>query len=81
VVSVVRGARSIVDDARRLSGPARTAEPATIDGRPGAAVIRDGAVALVLSFTIAGNLVDGFDVVADPSRLAGMVVQPRIEAP
>jgi hypothetical protein len=44
-------------------------------------VIRDGAVALVLSFTIAGNLVDGFDVVADPSRFAGMVVQPRIEAP
>jgi hypothetical protein len=44
-------------------------------------VIRDAAVAPVLTFTIAGNLVDGFDVVADPSRLAGMVVQPRIEAP
>ncbi|BBF99015.1 MULTISPECIES: sigma-70 family RNA polymerase sigma factor [Pseudonocardia] len=73
--TAVRGARSIVDEARSLSGPARAAEPATVDGRPGAAVVRDGTVTLVLRFTITDGLISSFEIIAEPARVAAVVVQ------
>jgi RNA polymerase sigma factor (sigma-70 family) len=68
------GARAIVDEARIRSGPARTARPATVDGRPGAAVFRDGIPVLALTFTIADDRIQEFAVIGDPAALAALSI-------
>lgn len=72
--ATTRGARSIVEEARSFSAPARRARPATIDGRPGAVVTRAGGTALALTFTVADGRIERFEVIADPRRLARLAI-------
>jgi len=74
--TTVHGAHTIVAEARRFSGPAREARPVVIDGHPGAAVVRDGVPVLALTFTISGELIEAFEVIADRERLRGLSIVP-----
>jgi RNA polymerase sigma-70 factor (ECF subfamily) len=76
---VVHGAHAIAEEARRFSAPARNARPATIDGHPGAAVIRHGVPTLALVFTVSGDLIDSFEVIAAPERLRDLSIDLRTD--
>jgi hypothetical protein len=78
--TTVRGAHAIAEETRRFSAPARRARPALIDGHPGAAVIRRGVPVLALTFTITGDLIDAFEVIAAPERLRGLSIDPTVGA-
>jgi RNA polymerase sigma-70 factor (ECF subfamily) len=41
-----------------------------VNGTAGAVVAPHGRLLLVLTFTVAGDRVTGYDVIADPARLA-----------
>jgi RNA polymerase sigma-70 factor (ECF subfamily) len=62
--------------AARFDG-ARGAQPVTIDGDPGAAWILRGAVQVAFAFHVAGGLVRGIELIADPEILAGLDVTRR----
>ncbi|TDD77787.1 sigma-70 family RNA polymerase sigma factor [Actinomadura darangshiensis] len=61
--------------ARRLSGRARGARPALLDGGAGAAWSVGGELRAVFSFTIADGRITAIDVIADPWRLARIDVE------
>ncbi|MEV0055466.1 sigma-70 family RNA polymerase sigma factor [Saccharopolyspora shandongensis] len=66
----VRGARTVVDETRALRANARRARVASINGRPGIAVMADHGPRLALLFRIAAGRIVHYDVVADPARIA-----------
>lgn len=72
--TTVHSARSIADEARTLSAPAHEAQHATIDGLPAAVAARAGKVTLALTFVIRHGLIEAFEVIADPERLAGLSI-------
>jgi RNA polymerase sigma factor (sigma-70 family) len=74
--TTVHGARMIAEEARRFSAPARRARPATIDGRPGAAVVHRGVPTLVLTFGFTGDRIDELEIIAAPERLRALVIEP-----
>jgi RNA polymerase sigma factor (sigma-70 family) len=74
--TVVRGARAIAEQTRRFSAPARDARPVTIDGHPGAVVVRRGVPVLALTFTVTGDVIDTFAVIAAPERLGRLRIEP-----
>jgi RNA polymerase sigma factor (sigma-70 family) len=77
--AVVRGARAVVEDARRLSAPGQEAELVLVDGAPGAVVVHDGRLTLALTFIIQDDRITEFEVIGDPARLAGLtVVTPAV---
>jgi RNA polymerase sigma factor (sigma-70 family) len=53
-----------------LGQRARFAEPALVNGTVGAVIAPHGRLQLVLAVTLAGERVAGYDVIADPARLA-----------
>lgn len=55
--------------ARTFSGRARFAEPALIDGVPGAIWAPGGAPRVVFAFTVIGGVVTGIELLADPETL------------
>lgn len=57
-------------EARGFQATARRARLATIDGRPGLAVWSERQLSVALLFTISGERIVHYDVVADPQRLA-----------
>jgi len=65
----VRGARAVAEETLVLSGQARLARPALVDGAPGLVVAPGGRLRLALSLTIEGEQIVEIDVVADPGRL------------
>jgi RNA polymerase sigma-70 factor (ECF subfamily) len=67
----LRGAEPV---AGFYNGRAQNARTAFVDGLPGAAVVVDGAVKLVVMFTILDERIRAFDVVADPDQLAQMEI-------
>ncbi len=69
----VRGAEVV---AGFYNGRAQAARTAFVDGLPGATVILDGTLKLVLMFTILDGLIRAVDVVADPEQLAEMEIVP-----
>jgi hypothetical protein len=67
---VVSGADAVARQTLVLGQRARFAEPALVNGTVGAVVAPHGRLLLVLAITVAGDRVTGYDVIADPARLA-----------
>jgi len=62
----VRGAAAV---AGTFSGRARVAQPALVDGRPGAVWAPGGRPRVVFGFTINAGKITAIDLIADPARL------------
>ncbi|HYH30547.1 MAG TPA: sigma-70 family RNA polymerase sigma factor [Pseudonocardia sp.] len=71
---VVRGAEAVASGAMAATGRARSTGVALVDGAVGLAMAPRGRLFLVLTFTIADELITGIEVVADPERLGGMEI-------
>ncbi len=70
--AVLRGAEDVARETRVIGRRARFGVPVLVDGEVGAAIAPDGRLRLVLRFEVAAGRVAGFEVVADPARLAGL---------
>lgn len=67
----VRGARAVAEGTVLLAARSRVAELALVDGRVGAVVVSGGRPRFALRFELsADGLISGYDVIADPARLA-----------
>ncbi|WP_236809229.1 sigma-70 family RNA polymerase sigma factor [Amycolatopsis albispora] len=66
----VRGARAVAESIMQFGRRAHLAEIALVNGELGVVVAPGGRLALVLTFTIDGGLVTGYEVIASPRRLA-----------
>ena len=67
--TTLRGARSVAANARMFSANARFAEPALLDDAVGIVVAPNGRLAIVLRFTVSGELITEIDIAADADRL------------
>ena len=67
---VLSGADAVARQTLVLGPRARFAEPALVNGTVGAVIAPHGRLQLVLAVTVAGGRVAGYDVIADPARLA-----------
>jgi len=65
----LRGAPAV---AATFAGRARAARPALVDGVPGLVWAQGGVPRVVFALTIAGGVITGIEVVADPERLAAL---------
>lgn len=65
----IRGARNWAQGAIAFSQATRFAEPALINGNPGAVFAPRGKLSRVLSFTIAERKIVQVDIIGDPARL------------
>ncbi|GAA2079570.1 sigma-70 family RNA polymerase sigma factor [Streptomyces albiaxialis] len=72
--AVLRGARAVAEETRLLARNARFAGPALVDGAPALVVAPHGRLRLALRLTIEGGRVAAYEVIADPARLARLVV-------
>ena len=72
--ALIRGARSVAEQASFAAKLARFVRPALINGTPGAVVVTGGRVFSVMSFTVAGGRIATIEVLYDPDRLAGLDV-------
>ena len=71
----IKGADGV---ARTFSGRARAAQPALIEGKPGAVWLDAGEVRVAFCFTIAGDRISAIDLVADRATLTRSIIQrPR----
>lgn len=71
----IQGADAV---ARTFSGRARAAQPASIDGSPGAVWMHDGELRVAFAFTIAGDRIAAINFIADPATLAKSIIEhPR----
>jgi RNA polymerase sigma-70 factor (ECF subfamily) len=70
----VRGARAVAQGTVALGSRSRFAELALVDGAVGVVVARHGRLALALTFTVEGDRIVRYDVIADPERLARLQV-------
>jgi RNA polymerase sigma-70 factor (ECF subfamily) len=68
----IRGARAV---AEALRGKAQGAQPALIDGEPGAVWAQGGKVRSVFAFTIRDGRIAAIDLVMEPARLGALQVQ------
>jgi RNA polymerase sigma-70 factor (ECF subfamily) len=75
----VRGARNVAAEIVVFGRNARFAELALIDGAVGIVVAPDGRLELALAITIEGERIAGYELIADPARLArlGLAVLDR----
>ena len=69
---VLRGVESVRQGALLASERARASELALVDGAPGLLMVREGRLAVVLSFRVDGDRITGIEVIADPERLRGL---------
>lgn len=70
----VRGARAVARGVVALAARSRSAELALVDGAVGVVVARHGRLAFALTFTVVGDRIARYDVIADPGRLARLQV-------
>ena len=63
------GARTVAQQTVVFGRRSRFAEPALVNGSVGAVVAPRGRLLLVLTFTIEGEGITGYEVIADPARL------------
>jgi RNA polymerase sigma factor (sigma-70 family) len=63
--------------ARMFSGRARAAQPALIDGEPGAVWMHEGDVRVAFRFTITDDRITAIDLVADRAAIAQSVIDRR----
>ncbi|BCJ36699.1 DNA-directed RNA polymerase sigma-70 factor [Actinocatenispora thailandica] len=68
--AVVRGAQQVARGTVALAGRSRQAELVLLDGRIGAIVAPGGRLRFALAFDVDGDLITGYEVIADPDRLA-----------
>jgi RNA polymerase sigma factor (sigma-70 family) len=68
----IEGADSV---ARMFSGRALAAQPASIDGKPGAVWMHERQVRVAFRFTITGDRITGIDLVADLTTLAASTIE------
>lgn len=68
----VRGAEAV---AEHFKGRARFAQPALVDGVPGAVWAPGGATRVVFTFRFEGDRVAGIEIVMDPETIAAMDLQ------
>ena len=73
----VRGAEAVASQALlfRQSAQASTGEPALVNGAAGMVVRRGGKPEVVFGFTVVGGLIVEIDVLADPERVAALVLE------
>ncbi|MFD9062760.1 sigma-70 family RNA polymerase sigma factor [Kitasatospora purpeofusca] len=77
---LLRGAGAVARETRVIGRRARFAVPVLVDGELCAAIAPDGRLRLLLRFEVADGRVAGFEVVADPARLAALELSlPRQE--
>ncbi len=75
VPAEVRGARTVAEGTVLLAARSREAELALVDGRVGAVLVSGGRLRFALRFEVtADGLISGYEVIADPERLAGLAV-------
>jgi RNA polymerase sigma factor (sigma-70 family) len=68
--SPLRGAATVAGRALAFQRLSLDARAVLVNGLPGLMTVRDGQPVAVMSFTIAGGVVVGIDLLADPERLA-----------
>ncbi|MFE2107114.1 sigma-70 family RNA polymerase sigma factor [Kitasatospora sp. NPDC059463] len=68
--AVLRGADAVARETQVIGRRARFGVPVLVDGGAGAAIAPDGRLRLLLTFDVRDGRVAGFEVVADPARLA-----------
>lgn len=68
----LRGADAV---ARTFAGRARAAQPAFIDGKPGAVWMHGGELQVAFRFTISGDRISEIELVADRETLAHSVIE------
>ena len=66
----VRGAEAVAGQALMYSRLGVLAQPALINGVPGAVSVRDGKTIAVGAFTVSGGKIVASDILADPERLS-----------
>ncbi|KJY39822.1 sigma-70 family RNA polymerase sigma factor [Streptomyces sp. NRRL S-495] len=69
---LLRGAEAVARETRVIGRRARFAVPVLVDGELCAAIAPGGRLRLLLRFEVADGRVAGFEVVADPARLAAL---------
>ncbi|MFJ4093769.1 sigma-70 family RNA polymerase sigma factor [Kitasatospora sp. NPDC089913] len=69
---LLRGAGAVARETRVIGRRARFAVPVLVDGEVCAAIAPDGRLRLLLRFEVLDGRVAGFEVVADPARLAAL---------
>ncbi len=69
---VLRGARSVAENASLAERLARFVRPALVNGAAGAVVVVNGKVFAVMGFTVADGRIAAIDILYDPRRLAGL---------
>ncbi len=69
---VLRGARTVAEQALTYTRLAPFVRPALVNGTAGVVVVARGRTLSVMGFTVAGGRIVAIDVVADPGRLAGL---------
>jgi hypothetical protein len=70
--AVRRGARAVAEAAFAFAQLTPFARPALVNGAAGAVVAPQGRPFAVLAFTVARGRIVEIDVIADPTRLAGL---------
>jgi RNA polymerase sigma factor (sigma-70 family) len=72
VPRLVRGARSVTQQALLFSRRGATARLALVNGAIGAVVTQDGALSAVVGFTVTNAKIVELDILANPDRLRGI---------
>jgi len=72
VPAVLRGARAVAEGTVVLAARSRYAELAMIDGTAGLLVAPHGRLLYALTFTVTGDRIAEYRVIADPARLAAL---------
>lgn len=69
---LVRGARSVAEQAVLFSARAPHSEPAVVNGAAGLVVERNGRLLSVMGFTVVNGRIVAIDILADRERLEGL---------
>ena len=69
---MLRGARTVAENASTARKLARFVRPALVNGAAGAVVTINGRLFAVMGFTVADGRIVAIDVLYDPERLAGL---------
>ncbi len=70
----LRGARAVAEGTVLLASRAAEADLALVDGAPGLVLAPRGRLVIALVFVVRDGLVQAYDVIADPARLAGLAL-------
>lgn len=68
----IRGAQAV---ANTFSKRARAAQPALLDGKPGAVWMHEGQLRVAFRFTVDADRITGIDLVADPAALQRLTIE------